>query len=76
MKKKTEIAISIDVEILKQVEKFAKKLELSRSQMIENCVSIAIVDAKILESMGLMDLARLVRKVQEALGKKMAYQAT
>ena len=64
---KTKVAIAIDEDILRDVDRLAKKFDLSRSQMIENFISISMMDVKVLEKLGLTDIARAVTKVQARL---------
>ena len=64
---KTKIAITIEAEMLKEIDKLAEKLELNRSQLIENLISIGVADAQVLKTIGLLDLGRLVVRVKDKL---------
>ena len=64
---KSKVAIAIDEDVLKTVDEWAAKFDTSRSQMIENLISISMMDIKVLKSMGLIDLAQSVMKVQKRL---------
>jgi len=66
---KTKIAITIESEVLEKVDEIANEFELSRSQLIENLLSIGLADARVLKVVGLVDLAKLVMRVNEKLYK-------
>jgi len=70
MKKK--VAISVDENIMAQVDKQAKKLRLNRSQMVQNCLEVALMDLKILKFLGIFDMVRVVMDYQEKVGTKKA----
>jgi len=65
---KREINISVEDGVLQEVEYYAEKFGLSRSQMIQNMLTVSLADVKILKSVGLIDLSLMVRKVRENLG--------
>jgi len=64
---KDKVAIAIDEDLLKEVDRLAKKFDTSRSQMIENFITVAMMDVKVLEKLGFMDIAQAVLKVQKRL---------
>ena len=66
---KTKIAITIESEVLEKVDEIANEFELSRSQLIENLLSIGLADARVLKVVGLVDLAKLVMRVKEKVYK-------
>lgn len=69
---KTKIAITIETEILKEIDRMAEKLDLNRSQLIENLLSIGLGDAKALEAVGLVDFARLVTRLKDKFSKRLS----
>ena len=69
---KTKIAITIESEVLDEIDKMAKEFELTRSQFIQNLLSVALADAQALKVVGLLDLAKLVMRVKEKVGKRLA----
>jgi hypothetical protein len=72
MKNKTRMTVTIDEEILKEVDRLAEKLKISRSQMIENAVGVAMIDAKIFDKLGVFDLAKMIRSIQGRFQAKLA----
>jgi metal-responsive CopG/Arc/MetJ family transcriptional regulator len=73
---KTKIAITIEAEILEEIEKMAEKLNLNRSQFIENVLSVGLSDARLLKELGFMDLAKLVMKLKDKLDKRLSKRRT
>ncbi len=69
---KTKIAITIESEVLEEIDKMAEEFELTRSQFIQNLLSIALADAQAIKVVGLMDLAKLVRRVRGKLDKRLS----
>jgi metal-responsive CopG/Arc/MetJ family transcriptional regulator len=68
---KTKIAITIESEVVEKIDKMAEELELTRSQFIQNLLSVGLADAQALKVVGLIDLAKLVRRVEESLDKRL-----
>jgi metal-responsive CopG/Arc/MetJ family transcriptional regulator len=58
---KKKINISVSAGLLNKVDKIAIKNELSRSNVIENFIEISLLDYKILDSLGLISIARMMR---------------
>ena len=73
---KAKIAITIETELLKEIDKMAEKLELNRSQLIENMCSVGLSDAKVLKAIGFLDLAKLVVGAKDKLDKRLAKRKT
>lgn len=69
---KTKIAITIASEMLEKIDKMAKEFELSRSQFIENLLSVGLADAQVLKVVGLMDLAKLVMRVKDKVYRRLS----
>jgi len=65
---KPKIAISIRADILERVDKLAKKVGVSRSQMVENLLSVALEDAELFEKFRILSIVAQVRKIAEDLG--------
>jgi len=63
--KKTHINITIDEDLDKWLDKMALELNISKSQFINNCVSVAKSDVKVLRAIGLFDLAKAVIRLWE-----------
>jgi metal-responsive CopG/Arc/MetJ family transcriptional regulator len=69
---KTKIAITIESEVLEKIDKMAEEFELTRSQFIQNLLSVALADAQALKVVGLLDLGRLVMRVKEKVDKRLS----
>jgi metal-responsive CopG/Arc/MetJ family transcriptional regulator len=66
---KAKIAITIETELLAKLDKLAEELNLNRSQLIENVLSVGLADAHLLKALGFMDLAKLVIRVRDKVDK-------
>ena len=62
---KVHINITIDEDLNEWVEKTAAELRMNKSQLINNMISMSKDDMKILKGMGLLGLAKVIRKVKE-----------
>ncbi len=69
---KAKIAITIESEMLDKIDKMAEEFELTRSQFIQNLLSVGLADAKALKVVGLMDLAKLVIRVKGKVDKRLS----
>jgi metal-responsive CopG/Arc/MetJ family transcriptional regulator len=69
---KAKIAITIETEILEQIDKMAEEFNLNRSQFIENVVSVGLADAKLLKKTGFVDMAKLVIRLRDKLDKRLS----
>ena len=69
---KAKIAITIETEMLEDIDKLAKKLDLNRSQLIENILSVGLADAQLLKSIGLIDLAKLLIRLRDRVDKQLS----
>ena len=58
MEKKKRVNIYIDERVLERVDKAAKRLEISRSQMIENFCAVGLMDYDLLTKTGLLSLLK------------------
>ena len=70
MSEKARVTITIDPELLEKVDLLADRMDLSRSQMIENLVTLALDDVKLLDSLGLLDLAIKLKAFRELFTRK------
>jgi len=68
---RAQVSITMDTSILEYLDKQAEKLLIPRSRLIENCVLMAVDDIKLLERLGLLDVAKIIRKVQERLKEEL-----
>jgi metal-responsive CopG/Arc/MetJ family transcriptional regulator len=62
-KMRQQLNVTIDERLIKEVDKFAKRYKLTRSQAIENLVSASMADVEVLQAVGLIDLAFFVRGI-------------
>jgi metal-responsive CopG/Arc/MetJ family transcriptional regulator len=69
---KAKIAITIESKMLDKIDKMAKEFDLTRSQFIQNLLSVGLADAQALKVVGLMDLAKLVIKVKGKVDKRLS----
>ena len=69
---KAKIAITIETEMLEEIDKLAKKLDLNRSQLIENILSVGLADSQLLKSIGLIDVAKLVIRLRDRVDKQLS----
>ena len=69
---KAKIAITIEAELLEEIDRMAGEFDLNRSQFIENLLSVALGDAKALKAVGLVDIAKLVVRVRDKLDKRLS----
>lgn len=66
-----QIAITINADSLKELGRLSKKLGINRSRLISNIVEMGVCDVKLLERVGLIDLAKAVRNFQGLLRKEL-----
>jgi metal-responsive CopG/Arc/MetJ family transcriptional regulator len=71
-KMKAKVAITIESEVLEKIDKMAEELELSRSHFIENLLSVGLADAQALKVVGLLDLAKVVRRVKDGFDERVS----
>ena len=62
MKKNTEqYTVQLDPEFVKKLDEMAKKLDLSRNQLMRNFLENSYEEAKVLDAIGLLPLFKMVR---------------
>ena len=66
---KVPVTCTLEKSVVDYLNIQAMKLKVPRSRLIENCILMAVEDIKILEKLGLIDAARIIRKIQERLGE-------
>jgi|APFre7841882654_1041346.scaffolds.fasta_scaffold52360_3 metal-responsive CopG/Arc/MetJ family transcriptional regulator len=64
---KIKINVAIAEGIVEEVDRLAGAYGLSRSQMVQNLLSVSLSEAKLFKAIGLLDLALMVEKVQKHL---------
>ena len=66
---KVHINITIDEDLNEWVEKMAVELRMNKSQLINNLISMGKDDVKILKPMGMLGLAKAIRRIKEEAQK-------
>lgn len=66
-----QVSISLDKTVLEYLDIQSKRLRIARSRLIENCVLVAVDDMKLLEKLGLIDAAIIIKKIQERMRKEL-----
>lgn len=59
------VSFQVDESVLVLIDKYAKTLGLSRSQLIRNLVATGLVDAKVLKVTGILDVVGLIRGLED-----------
>jgi hypothetical protein len=68
--KKTQVTLNIKNDTLKEIDELAKKLNLSRSQMVVNLLENGLDDTKILDSFGIFDVFMAGGKFARSMKEK------
>lgn len=66
-----QISITVNQGILDEVDRLSEKIGISRSQLINNILTMGVGDVKILEKVGLIDLAAIIRKFQGRVSREL-----
>jgi len=69
-KVKETYTLTIKPEIIEEVDRVAKKVDVSRSQMVENLLGMALDDTNLLEKAGFLELAIAGRKMIQSFKEK------
>lgn len=67
---KKQFTVMLKPSVVERVDKFADKLELSRSQMMSNLIGMALEDADIFDKSGLLDIVKVGGKVLRDIKEK------
>ena len=67
MKKRprTQIAITLNSDVLDFIDKESINLGINRSRLIENCLLLAVDDLKVLKKLGLIEAVKVIQGYQE-----------
>jgi len=65
--RETKLFIKVSEEEAKQLEELANYLEVPKSVLVRNLTLTALEDAKIFKKLGLLKLAKGIRKTSEAI---------
>jgi hypothetical protein len=66
---KKQFTVMLKPEIIREIDRLAKEVELSRSQLTANLIEIGLDDARIFEKTGVLWLVRAGKKAKEYLEK-------
>jgi metal-responsive CopG/Arc/MetJ family transcriptional regulator len=64
---KKQFTVMLKPSVVDEIDRIAKKLDLSRSQLMANLIQSGLDDAKVLEKMGMLDLIRMGSKIASKL---------
>ncbi len=67
------VTIYMDPDLLEKVDQLADRMDISRSQMICNLIAMALDDVKMLERLGLIDLAIKLKAFRELFQRKVLF---
>ena len=72
MKKRprTQIAITLNSDVLDFINKESINLGMNRSRLIENCLMMAVDDLKVLKKMGLLEAVKVIQGFQERVKRE------
>lgn len=66
---KQQFTVMLKPSVVKEIDKYAEKAELSRSQLMANLIEMGLDDAKILDKMGLIYAVKAGKKIINSLIK-------
>jgi len=66
--KRVTLIVTVDPKVYARVDEVAKKLSLTRSKVVDNLLTVALMDYDIYDKIGLIDAAQLLRKFADRLG--------
>lgn len=64
---KQQFTIMLKPSVIKEIDKLAEKIDLSRSQFMANLIEMGLDDAKILDKMGFLNAIKAGRKIINSL---------
>ena len=68
---KPQISITVDAEVINEVDRLALKMGLNRSQLIRNILAMGVADVKLLKKIGLIDLAYMIKTFQATISREL-----
>ena len=68
---KKQYTIMLKPSVVKEIDRIAEKLELSRSQMMSNIIDVGLGDVKLFDKMGILDLSMVGGKLASSLKEKL-----
>jgi metal-responsive CopG/Arc/MetJ family transcriptional regulator len=67
-----QISIILNQGTLDEVDRLSKKMRMNRSQLINNILVMGVEDVRVLERIGLIDLAEVIRRFQMRVSKNLS----
>jgi len=64
---KQQFTVMLKPSVVKEIDKYAVKAELSRSQLMANLIEMGLDDARVLDKMGLLNALKAGRKIINSL---------
>ncbi len=58
-----QVSIQLDTRLIKKIDAKAKRLNLSRSQLLRNLIEIAYEDMVVLDAIGLLTITNIGKKI-------------
>jgi len=68
---KSMIAVTINPEVLIEIDRLSSKYGLNRSQLINNILVMGVGEVKLLDKVGLIDLANMIRNFQTRVSREL-----
>lgn len=68
---KPQISITVDAEVINEIDRLALKYRLNRSQLIRNILAMGVADVKLLKKIGLIDLAYMIKTFQATISREL-----
>lgn len=67
------VAVWMDDETVKHIDRLAEKIGITRSKMAGNLVGVGLSDALLLEKSGILPVALVLRKLHEAWNSRCGF---
>lgn len=65
-------AYTLNPEVVAEIERLSEKLGMNKSHLVNNILEMGLADAKIIEKLGIIDLANIMRNFQVSIRRKLA----
>ena len=62
------MAVWLDHDTASKIERIAKKIGITNSQLMKNLLICGVEDAELLDKMGMLTLAMLIKQAKERMG--------
>ena len=68
---KPVIAYTLNPGVIEEIERLSERLGMSKSQLVNNILEMGLADARVIERLGIIDLANIMRNFQDAVHRKL-----